>query len=147
MKFARIVSNKAVDARTESPEGYFTPEIAAEFVEVPDEVEDGWICDQDGKWSAPPVPVPTPDPVTTYPTVGPIHFQMLFTIHEMVAVTEKQTNDPILAAFWSLIQDPRTDKVDLSLKSVQDAVEYTLTAIAVEDVATRKAAILSGVLT
>lgn len=57
MKYARIVSDYAVDVRTESPEGCFTPNIVAEFVEVPDEVMDGWVV-ADGIWSAPPITVP-----------------------------------------------------------------------------------------
>lgn len=57
MKYARIVSDYAVDVRTESPEGCFTPNIVAEFVEVPDDVMDGWVV-ADGIWSAPPITVP-----------------------------------------------------------------------------------------
>ena len=56
MKHARVVSGKAVDVRSDSPEGYFTPNIVAEFQNVPDEVEDGWILN--GTWSAPPPIVP-----------------------------------------------------------------------------------------
>jgi len=54
MKHARIVNNTAVDVRGNSPVGFFTPNIVAEFQVVPDEVEDGWILDDD-TWSAPPV--------------------------------------------------------------------------------------------
>lgn len=57
MKYARVIGKIAVDVRTESPEGCFTPEIAAQFVEVPDEVENGWSL-IDGVWSAPPPPAP-----------------------------------------------------------------------------------------
>lgn len=67
MKYARIVSDYAVDVRTESPEGCFTDNIVAEFVQVPDEVVDGWVL-VGGLWSAPaaPVPyVPTPEEIAT----------------------------------------------------------------------------------
>lgn len=61
MKYARIVNNTAVDVRTDSPDGCFTPNIVKEFVTVPDEVENGWI-NTDGTWAAPP-PVELPEPV------------------------------------------------------------------------------------
>ena len=54
MKFARVVNNQAVDVRSDSPEGCFTPNIVAEFVQVPDEVMDKWVLNA-GVWSAPPV--------------------------------------------------------------------------------------------
>jgi hypothetical protein len=57
MKYARIVNDYAIDVRTESPEGCFTPNIVAEFVEVPDDVMDNWVV-ANGIWSAPPIPVP-----------------------------------------------------------------------------------------
>ena len=64
MKYARIIQNTAVDVRIESPEGCFTPNIVAEFVEVPDAVENGWLFN-DGTWSAPPTPpAPVPAPRT-----------------------------------------------------------------------------------
>lgn len=85
-----------------------------------------------------------------YPKVGPIAFQMLFTPQEMIAADELKATDKVLASFWKLIDDPRTDVVDLGLESVQNAIEYTLTAVknaGVDvDVPARKAAILSGVL-
>lgn len=85
-------------------------------------------------------------PASTYPKVGPIHFQMLFTPQEMLAADELKATDKVLASFWKLIDDPRTDTVDLNLQSVQNAVEYTLSAIGSDDVQGRKSAILSGVL-
>lgn len=89
-------------------------------------------------------------PLTEYPTVGPIHFQMLFTTQEAVAAEAARATDPALNRFWKLIEDPRTDVVNLALASVQDAVEYTLTiakAAGVDlDVGVRKAEILTGVL-
>jgi hypothetical protein len=75
---------------------------------------------------------------------------MLFTAQERVSAHDLEATDKILASFWRLIDDPRTNEVDLSLKTVQGAVEYTLNAIKTSgvavDVPTRLAAILSGVL-
>ena len=84
------------------------------------------------------------------PKVGPIHFQMLFTPQEMIAADELKATDKVLASFWKLIDDPRTDTVDLGLQSVQNAIAYTLTAVknagVAVDVPARVAAVLSGVL-
>ena len=58
MKYARIVNNSAVDVRSDSPEGLFVPTLVADFIEVPDTVENGWSL-ADGEWTAPVVYVPT----------------------------------------------------------------------------------------
>jgi hypothetical protein len=58
MKYARIVNAYAIDVRTDSPEGCYTENIVAEFVEVPDDVQDGWVL-ADGKWSTPVVYTPS----------------------------------------------------------------------------------------
>ena len=146
--FARIIDSVAVDVSTD-PENSFHPDIAAQFVAVPDNVHAGWLKGSDGKWSAPATPEPSPAAIV-YPKVGPIHFQMLFTPAESVTADELKATDKVLASFWKLIDDPRTDVVDLGLQSVQNAIEHTLTAIknaGVDlDVQARKAAILSGVL-
>jgi hypothetical protein len=107
-------------------------------------VDTGWTCVvTDG------VPVFTaPAPVP--PKIGPIAFQMLFTPAESVAAKSLRATDAELASFWDLIDDPRTDVVDLSLKTVQNAIEYTLTVVKDSgvdvDVPTRKAQILTGVV-
>lgn len=146
--FARVINNVAVDVSAD-PETSFHPDIAAQFVAVPDNVRSGWMKGADGKWNAP-APTPEPAPQMIYPKVGPIHFQMLFTPQEAVAADELKATDKALASFWKLIDDPRTDVVDLGLGSVQNAIAYTLTKIkdaGVDlDVPTRLAAILSGVL-
>lgn len=151
--YARIVDNVAVDVSA-APYEHFHPTLAGEFVEVPAEVQAGWIK-VEGVWAAPaalePVePVEPVEPQPSYPTVGPIHFQMLFTSQEAVAAEGARATDPVLNRFWKLIEDPRTDVVNLGLQSVQDAVEYTLTVAKTAgvdvDVQARKAEILSGVL-
>lgn len=126
MKYARIVNDFAVDVRTEAPEGFFTPEVVAEFVTVPDQVENGWQL-VGGEWQAPtppepaPTSEPTPEPI---PIIGPIAFQMLFTIDELVAIDAAKETDPVVRIFWNLLNDPRTDVVDRNLKTVQDGLRY-----------------------
>jgi hypothetical protein len=89
-------------------------------------------------------------PASVPPKIGPIAFQMLFTPAESVAADSLKASDPTLASFWKLIDDPRTDVVDLSLQTVQNAIEYTLNAVKVSgvavDVPARKAQILTGVV-
>lgn len=154
-KFARIENDVAVEVFV-PPAGVdiaecFTPEVAAQFVPVPDDVTQTSTVASDGQWTIAPPPVPQPEPTgAAYPKVGPIAFQMLFTPQEMIAADELKATDKVLASFWKLIDDPRTDVVDLGLESVQNAIEYTLTAVKAAgvdvDVPARKAAILSGVL-
>jgi hypothetical protein len=53
----------AVDVRETDPEGHYTPNIVAEFLMVPDDVQDGWIL-ANGVWTNPPSPsVPTVDEI------------------------------------------------------------------------------------
>jgi hypothetical protein len=147
-KQARIVNSVAVDVVTGDPAEFFHPDIAKDFVPVPDQVESGWSVTA-GKWSAP-TPVEPVAPALVYPKVGPIHFQMLFQPAEMVTAEQLKATDKVLASFWKLIDDPRTDTVDLALTGVQNAIEYTLTAVKGAgvplDVQARKAEILTGVL-
>lgn len=125
MKYARITNNQAVDVRTESPDGFFTPDIADQFELVPDEVENGWFLDN-GNWSAPVIPEPgsAPDPVGTYAKVSPIEFKLLFTSPERVAIKTARADDLVLADFYDIVEDPRLTHVDLGLNSTQQALQY-----------------------
>jgi hypothetical protein len=153
-KFARMENQTAVEVFT-PPEGMelsdcFHADVAALFSPCPDNVTQGSTITGKGVWTIAPEPSPAPEPAPVYPKVGPIAFQMLFSPAEMVAAGELRATDKALASFWKLIDDPRTDTIDLNLAMVQSAIEYTLTAIKAAgvdiDVAARKAAILSGVL-
>lgn len=122
MKFARVVADTAVDVRTEAPEGFFTPEVVAEFVEVPDQVENGWLL-KDGVWSAPP-PAPEPQPpAQLIPLIGPIAFQMLFKVDELVAIDAAKETNVAIRIFWKLLDDPRTDYVDRNLEPIQSMLQ------------------------
>lgn len=157
MKKAWVENNIIRDIAPGNPLEFYHADIAAFYVtDVPDSVINGASL-VNGEWVNPilPEPGPTPAPAPTYPKVGPIHFQMLFAPEEAVVANDLKATDKALAAFWKLIDDPRTDVVDLGLTSVQNAVEYTLTVVSAAivaaggsaiDVPARKAAILSGVL-
>ena len=125
MKYARIVNNAAVDVRTESPAGCFTPNIVAEFVEVPDDVETGWTL-SGGDWLAPVIPEPViPEPVAPIPPkVSPVEFMLLFTSTERVAIKAARLADPVIDDFLDIIEDQRLTRVDLALLSTQIALLY-----------------------
>jgi len=53
--FARIIDNVAVDVSTD-PENSFHPDIAAQFVSVPDNVTIGWVL-VDDVWVQPEIPL------------------------------------------------------------------------------------------
>lgn len=125
MKFARVINNTAIDVRTESPEGFFTPDIAAQFEQVPDTVEDGWKLVNDN-WEAPAIPEPViPETVGVIPpTVSPVEFKLLFTSSERVAIKVARSTDPILEDFYDIVEDPRLTTVNLALQSTQQALGY-----------------------
>lgn len=123
--FARIINNVAVDVSFD-PANSFHPDIAREFVQVPDNVKQGWVR-IDGVWPAP-APTPQPEPTPTYPKVSPVQFKMLFTSPERVAIKAARETDPVVDDLWELVEDPRMEYVDFGLKSVRDSIEYLATA-------------------
>ena len=152
MKKAWVENNVIRDIAPGNPAELYHPDIAKLYdTDVPDNVLNGATL-IDGEWDnpLPVVPVTPAQPAPVYPKVGPIHFQMLFQPAEMVTAEQLKATDKVLASFWKLIDDPRTDTVDLSLTGVQNAIEYTLTAVKAAgvplDVQARKAEILTGVL-
>ena len=114
--YARIINNVAVDVSS-NPAEQFHPEIAKDFVPVPDQVESGWSVSA-GKWS-PPASVEPTAPAAVYPKVGPIAFQLLFKVDELAAIDAAKETNPAIRIFWKMLDDPRTDFVDLSLEPVQ----------------------------
>lgn len=101
----------------------FHPDVAARFVDVRDEVGEGWRL-VDGDWTGPeviepPEPMLPPDAyVVDVPT-----FKMRFKPAALVQV--RASEDPIVKAFLSeIVDDPRTLNVNLALPFVQDAIAY-----------------------
>jgi hypothetical protein len=74
------------------------------------------------------------------PTVSAIQYKMLFTSAERIAA--KASTDPVIVDLQELLNDPRTDSVDLALQSISDALDY-MTYIGLIMVG-RKAEILTG---
>lgn len=123
MKFARNIANTAVDVRAESPEGCFTTDVSAQFLQVPDHVENGWAF-VEGVWVAPVLPESPKAQVATPPKVSPVEFKLLFTSPERVAIKAARTTDPVVDDFFEIVEDPRLTYVDLGLESTQQALLY-----------------------
>jgi len=139
-KQARIVNSVAVDVVTGDPAEFFHPDIAKDFVPVPEQVESGWSVTA-GKWSAP-APVEPVAPAPVYPKVSPIEFKLLFTSPERVAIKAARSTDPIIGDFHDIVEDPRLTFVDLGLQSTQDALSYMVATGLLT--AERRAEILEG---
>lgn len=142
MKYARIVNGIAVDVRTDSPEGFFTPGIVSEFVNVPDNVEDHWIL-TGTDWNAPVIPEPVVvEPLI--PIISPVEFKLLFTPQERLAIKAEQANDAILDDLFSILDDPRLKEINLNLESNKAVMEYLQSKGLIT--ADRKAEIMTGII-
>ena len=142
MKYARIVNGIAVDIRTESPEGFFTPNIVAEFVEVPDEVEYNWTL-MNGNWYAPIIS----EPIVTaplIPIISPVEFKLLFTPQERMAIKAARATDDILDDLFTILDDPRLKEVNLNLESNKAVMAYLESKGLVTS--ERKAEIMTGIM-
>lgn len=126
MKKAWIENERIRDAAPGNPEELYHPDVAKLYdTDVPDDAVngDGWVNGQLIK-PEPPVYPDLPQPATPIPLIGPIAFQMLFHVEELVAVDAAKETDPVVRIFWNLLNDPRTDIVDRNLKTVQDGLHY-----------------------
>lgn len=142
MKYARIINGIAVDVRTESPDGCFTPEIVEEFVEIPDNVEAHWIL-TGTEWAAPVIPEPVvAGPLI--PIISPVEFKLLFTPQERLAIKAARATDDIIDDLFTILDDPRLTVVNLNLDSNKDAVAYLQSKGLIT--AERKEEIMTGVL-
>lgn len=142
MKYARIINNIAIDVRTESPENYFIPEIAAEFKEVPDQVEDHWYLIND-VWTAPIIPEPIVV-APLIPIISPVEFKLLFTPQERMAIIAERANDPILDDLFSILDDVRLKEINLNLESNKAVMAYLESKGLIT--AERKAEIMTGIM-
>ena len=127
-KQARIVNSVAVDVVIGDPAKFFHPDIAKDFVPVPDEVQAGWQF-VGGQWQAPVIPDPVvPVPVAPIPPkVSPVEFKLLFTSPERIVIKAARATDPVLADAYEILEDPRLTEVDLALQSNIDLIDYMVT--------------------
>lgn len=103
MKYARINERgQAVDVTTDDPATRFPAALAAEFQEVPDQVERGWVLSE-GEWSAPLVPEPGPQtPTGNYRPLSKIEFVQLVQMAGSVSDAQLVAayKDSNLEALW-----------------------------------------------
>lgn len=144
MKKAWIENNQIRDIAPGNPNELYHPDLAQYYdTDVPDNAEngDGW----DGVTLTKPViviPEPVPE-VVVPPTISTVAFRNLFTISEEIAITT--STDPVVKVLWSRFADPKLINVDMSLKSVGDALAY-MTTIGILS-SGREAEILTGKVT
>lgn len=121
------IENEAVrDICPGNPDELYRPDIAKLYdTEVPEGTKQG-ATKINGVWTNPvvPEPVPVPPAPVLIPLIGPIAFQMLFTIQEAVAADTAKATDPAVRIFWKLLDDPRTDVVDRNLPSLQAMIQH-----------------------
>lgn len=144
MKKAWLENTIIRDIAPGDPTKLYHPEIALYYdTDVPDDAERGDTFSEGVLTKKVVLEAPPIEPVVVKPPkVSVIEYKMLFTSAERIAV--KASTDPVIIDLQELMNDPRTVNVDLSLKSISDALDYMtyLGLIA----AGRKAEILTGVI-
>ncbi len=128
MKKAWVENELIRDTAPGDPNEFYHPEVAKFYdTDVPDNAEngDGWVNGQLVKPEPAPEPAPEPTPAPPQiPIIGPIAFQMLFSVEELVAIESAKEANQVVKIFFKLLDDPRTDIVDRNLKTVQDGLRY-----------------------
>ena len=121
MRKAWIENGHIRDVAPGAPEEFYHPDVAKFYdTDVPDDAVngDGWVDGQLVK-PDPPVYPDLPQPAAPIPLIGPIAFQMLFKVDELVAIDAAKETNTAIRIFWKLLDDPRTDYVDRNLEPVQ----------------------------
>lgn len=119
--YARIIDGHAVDVTTLDPAELFHPDVAAEFVAVPDGTANG--DSYDGRtWSKAPAPAAPAAPAL--PKLTPMSFYLAFTPAERIAI--KTSTDPVVQEFWDTYQRAENTgtQIDPNLVSVQEGLAY-----------------------
>ena len=131
MKFGRIINGEAIDVSDVDPLTLFHPDIAKDFAELPDEVENGWRLEV-GRWREPPRAVPAPptdEPSAPEPAfrlkLTPSEFRNAFSAFEEVAILEYSEARPdgedpaattlrkVVGVFFDRVRDRHLTEVDL----------------------------------
>lgn len=140
--YARNVNGQAIDVTaTDNIAALFHPDVAAQFVEVPDGTQDGATL-SGGQWVNPtPAPAAAPKP----PSITPPQFKLLM-LPDLAEIMEAAKTDTTMATFLDVVNDPRLTEVDLSLQSVQNGIQYCLTKIGrtADQIDARMTQILTG---
>ncbi len=120
--YARNVNNVAVDVTTTDPTTIHHPDIAAQFVVVPNGTVNGATF-ASGTWTNPVAVPPTPA-TPVYELLTPMTLYMAFTPQERIAI--KSSTNELVKEFWAMYQlSVQLDKpTDPNLPSVQSALKY-----------------------
>lgn len=127
MRKAWIENDRIRDICPGDPFALYHADVAKLYdTDVPDEAVngDGWVngklvkLEQTAQVEP---PEPTPAPISI---IGPIAFQMLFTVDELTALEAAKATDLKVRVFSKLLDDPRTDEVNRNLPQVQDYLRY-----------------------
>jgi len=130
--FALIENNTAIQV-SHDPSSEFHSLVADKFSRVPANVRVGWRLDDEGAWSAPAVPDPTPEPVNTI--ISPTAFKRRFTLTERTAIAMaralRTSTDPTelqlalaLDIFFEDLDDPRLTEMDLTDETVSQGLAF-----------------------
>lgn len=124
-KFARIVNDIAIDV-CDNPSELFHPLVAAEFTEVPEQVETGFKLNN-GNWIPPITETFSAEEVAVTNKIQAIDFKLLFSAQERISVTQAKATDALIDDFFSLVDDPRMTTIDLALQSTKDIINHLVT--------------------
>jgi len=103
MKHAFIQNNIAVEVVQSNPSMLFVPQYAAQFVEVPDVVMQGWRL-IDSEWLEPlPVPIPVPQKVTRFQ--GMAAMLQLGLLDDVEAYMALESTPVIIKLAWRTVSD------------------------------------------
>lgn len=143
MKYARIVADVAVEVVTADPHTLFTTEIADLFVEVPNSCVymatrqgSAWIAPPEPEVAGPAEPAPPLAPGRIL-QVSPPTFLLLFTSPERIGIRAARNYvgadaganmvKAVLDDWFSIIDDPRLQYVDLALPATQQGIDFLVT--------------------
>lgn len=149
MKYARIKDGKVIETINFNPIGKFHESL--KWHEVPVDVEQMWTTEDGDVFVAPikeiqrQVPDPSPDP-SPAPIISVMEMKLCFTSAERIAIYAlKDSGDAVVADWLSILDDPRSEKVNLGLSGIRDGVNYFVGKIPKFDEA-RASEVLSGKL-
>lgn len=142
--YARVINGCAVDVVTQNPAELFHEDVAASFVEVPDDTQHGDTLNEDGSWTKFTEQPTSASAVAPLPMLTPMTFYLAFTPAERIAI--KSSEDTMVKEFWSTYElSVKLDKpTDPNLVSVQNGLEY-LVSIGILASPDRVTQILNGV--
>lgn len=122
--YARIINGVAVDVSID-PANSFHPDLARQFVNVPDNVASGWILS--GKvWGAPTAVVPPAEGPAEAGNLkpSPMEFLLLLSLAEQAAIRAAAPTDAQVSILVSMVDDTRLTYVDLAHPTVVEAIKY-----------------------